>query len=86
MYLHNTSKKVFLTLGATSLICSRLFFFLINDQEGPNLLIVVVLAGVIYLISLTAYTAKFSKNTPLKKNLLAILIQVLLVATLYFFL
>jgi hypothetical protein len=46
------SKKVSLIIGIISLICSRLIFALVNDPEGPNLLIVVGLAIVIYLLLL----------------------------------
>lgn len=35
-------------LGLVSLLFSRLVFVFINDPEGPNLLIVIVLALVIY--------------------------------------
>jgi hypothetical protein len=37
-------------LAILSLACSRVTFFFINDPEGPNLLIVVVLALPIFAI------------------------------------
>ncbi|HEX4799454.1 MAG TPA: hypothetical protein VFV22_02890 [Candidatus Paceibacterota bacterium] len=40
-----------LILAVVSLACSRATFMLIDDPEGPNLLIVVVLAGVIYFLA-----------------------------------
>ncbi|MEN9649452.1 MAG: hypothetical protein RL094_419 [Candidatus Parcubacteria bacterium] len=42
------------TLLIASFILSRLMFFLIDDPEGPNLLIVTVLALVIFVMLHTA--------------------------------
>lgn len=67
-------------LGASALVCSRAMFAFFNDPEGPNLLIVTVMAAVVYAVSLAAYVPNFS-NT--KKFLLAILIQILFVTGLY---
>lgn len=39
-----------LVLLGTSFILSRLVFFIVDDPEGPNLLIVSVLAIVIYVV------------------------------------
>lgn len=78
------SKKIsLLVLAATSLVCSRTLFALFNDPEGPNLLIVTVLALIVYVSSLTVYLFNLP-ITGLKRLLLAILIQVLLVTGLYF--
>ncbi|MDQ5949350.1 MAG: hypothetical protein QG589_476 [Patescibacteria group bacterium] len=50
------SKKISLfILGITSLVCSRAMFVFFNDPEGPNLLVVVGMAGVIYFLSLVVY-------------------------------
>lgn len=60
------SKKVsLLILGITALACSRMMFLFFNDPEGPNLLIVMVMAIIIYFLSLTIYLFK-----PLSKNIL----------------
>lgn len=84
MYL--TSKNTsLLILGITSIACSRALFFFFNDPEGPNLLIVMATAVVVYVVSLAAYTYNPS-TTGLKKILVAILVQILLVAGLYLFL
>ncbi|MBX4192356.1 hypothetical protein KW798_02620 [Candidatus Parcubacteria bacterium] len=56
-------------------------FVFSNDPEGPNLLIVMALAVVIYFLSLAAYL--FNLSNP-KKFLLALVIQILLVIGLYF--
>ncbi|MCF7865346.1 MAG: hypothetical protein K9M11_02465 [Candidatus Pacebacteria bacterium] len=47
--------KTLLILGAISLVCSRTVFFFVNDPEGPNLLIVVVLAAIIFAVFLFTY-------------------------------
>jgi hypothetical protein len=41
-----------IVLGIASLTLSRIVFYFINDPEGPNLLVVAVLAAVIYAVSL----------------------------------
>ncbi len=78
-----TSKRTSLIiLAITALTCSRTMFAFINDPEGPNLLIVTVLAAIVYGLSLAVYVPNFSITGP-KKLLLAIFIQVLIVASLY---
>ncbi len=52
-YMHFKSKKAsLLILGVVSLVCSRLVFWFINDPEGPNLVVVIGLAAVIYFVFL----------------------------------
>jgi hypothetical protein len=85
-----SKKTTLLTLGITSLICSRAMFFFFDDPEGPNLLIVTVAAAVIYTLSLALYRYRPQRllsrtSTPSKKLLLTIFIQILL-ATLFLFL
>ncbi len=76
------SKKIsLLILGFTAIVCSRTMFVSFDDPEGPNLLIIMVMAGIVYFVSLTAYLTNFSG---IKKLLLAILIQIVIVTTLYF--
>src|SRR3569833_555496 len=41
----------------TAFVCSRSIFAVINDPEGPNLLVVTVMAAVIYLMSAAAYVS-----------------------------
>lgn len=80
------SKKIsLLILGITAIACSRTMFLLFNDPEGPNLLIVTVMALFLYLLSLPVYLFGPS-TTGLKKLLLAICIQIIVVTGLYFFL
>ncbi len=52
--MHFKSKRtLFLILGIASLVFSRVLFLFVNDPEGPNLLVVVGLAVIIFLIFLT---------------------------------
>jgi hypothetical protein len=71
-------------LGASAVICSRMLFFFFNDPEGPNLLIVVGLAVVIYFLSFAAYVFIPSQMTGLQRLSVAICIQLLSVIGLYF--
>ena len=83
--MHPTSKKLpYGILAITSLVFSKVSFLFLNDPEGPNLLIVTVTAGVIYVLSLTSYLIG-EAGTSQKKFLLALCIQVLVVVGLYFF-
>lgn len=76
--MHLNSKKISLPiLGITSLVCSRAIFFFINDPEGPNLLVVVVMAAILYVLSLPVYFS-FPSLTGLKKLLLVIFAQIIL--------
>lgn len=71
-----TSKKISLfILFVTSLICSRTMFYFFDDPEGPNLLIVTVMAAILYFLSLSAFLLKTSER---KKLLLSVCIQVLI--------
>jgi hypothetical protein len=71
-----------LLLVVTALVCSRALFFFFNDPEGPNLLIVTVLALILYTASLIAW--RFIPATTISKKLLfAICTQLLIVTGLY---
>lgn len=82
----NISKKTSLiVLAITSLVFSRTMFALFNDPEGPNLLVVTVVAAIIYTISLAAYAyLPLIKQDGAKKLALMILIQALVVTGFYF--
>jgi hypothetical protein len=80
-----SKKTSLIILGVTSLVGSRVFFSLINDPEGPNLLVIVVMAAIIYFVSIAAYLYP-SSHTGFKKLFLAILTQVAVVAIFHFFL
>jgi len=77
------SKKASLVLLViTSLVCSRTLFFLFHDPEGPNLLIVTVLALILYSASFIAWRC-IPATTARKKLLFAIGTQLLIVTGLY---
>lgn len=84
MYLKSKNAPL-LILGITAVVCSRAMFFFINDPEGPNLLVVLGAATIVYLLSLAAYAPGFQITGP-RRLVSAILIQILLVAGFYFFL
>lgn len=74
-----------LLLGITALGLSRIAFLFVNDPEGPNLVVVIGMALILFLPSAALYVF----NLPIsgvKKPLLALLIQILLVVGFYFFL
>lgn len=79
-----TPKKLaFFILGITAIVCSRTLFFFFNDPEGPNLLVVVVAAALIYLASLAVYAFRFPANDS-QKFWIAISMQLLLAMGLYY--
>lgn len=67
------------------MVCSRGMFAFIDDPEGPNLLIVTVLAVFIYFMSFPVYRHNVlsSKVTESKRVILTIIAQVLLTASIY---
>lgn len=70
--------KILLIVPAiTAFLLSRLVFFFIDDPEGPNLLIVFVLAVFIYLLSLSLYLYKHSERTVLKQTMSVIVFQII---------
>ena len=75
------TKTSLLLLGITALTCSRALFFLFHDPEGPNLLIVTVLAMILYVASFIVW--RFLPASTTGKLLLAICTQLLIVAGLY---
>lgn len=84
--MHFKSKKIsLLILGITSIVCSRTMFVFFDDPEGPNLLIVIGMALILYFVSLAVYLYCLSA-TGLKRLLLAVLVQMLLAAGFWFFL
>lgn len=77
-------------LAITAIICSRMLFSFFNDPEGPNLLIVIVTAAIIYFVSLATYlinpsvkNLSSSSSAGLKRLFLVILTQIVLVICLY---
>jgi TRAP-type uncharacterized transport system fused permease subunit len=76
-----SKKASLLILAITALACSGVLLHSFDDPEGPNLLIVVVTAIILFFLSLAGYL--FDSLSALKRLLLAIAIQILLAAGLY---
>ena len=77
-----STKTSLLLLVITAFVCSWTLFFLFHDPEGPNLLIVTVLALILYTASFIAW--KFIPATTASKKLLfGICTQLLIVTGLY---
>lgn len=77
-----SKKASLLLLGVTALVGSSVLFRLFNDPEGPNLLVVVGAAGIVYVLSLAAYVLRPSANAH-TKLLVAICIQIAAIICLY---
>ena len=58
-------------------------FLFFNDPEGPNLLVVIVMAGIVYVVSLGVYLF-VPPTASLKRLVLTIFVQILLVMVFYF--
>jgi hypothetical protein len=72
------SKKVTLIiLAITAMLCSRAMFVFIDDPEGPNLLVVTVLASIIYFLSLSSYLLAL-KHTPRERLFLTVFLQIVI--------
>jgi uncharacterized membrane-anchored protein len=65
-------------LGVMALISSKITFAVINDSEGPNLLIVLVLAICIFGVSYSVYHYKSFQASRSVRLLTAIVIQIVL--------
>lgn len=82
--MFSKSKKLpLVVLFVTAVLLSRTTLLLFNDPEGPNLLIVMAAAFVVYVLSLASYALDNSVDDS-KKFGWAILIQFVLVIGLYF--
>ena len=80
------SQTISLTiLAITSLICSRVMFLFFNDPEGPNLLVVVGMAFIIFIPSL--FVLLFSSvSSYTKKLLFSIFVEIVVTICIYFLL
>jgi hypothetical protein len=68
-------------------VFSKVLFSLFNDPEGPNLLIVTVMAIFIYTLSAMVYRYNpLTKQDGFRRTLLPILTQAATITVLYFFL
>ena len=81
----NSKKYSLLVLGITSLACSRALFSFFNDPEGPNLVVGIAIAAILYVPSIALYLLA-PPAADFKRLGLAILLQMVLAAGLYFLL
>jgi len=68
------------------MIFSRTIFFFFNDPEGPNLLVVTVMAMIIYFLSLGVMRLLKSSAIDIKRLFIIIFIQIIIATTFYLFL
>jgi hypothetical protein len=66
MPLESKKTSLLLLLVITAFVCSRALFFFFHDPEGPNLLIVTVLALILYSASFIAW--KFTPQRAQARN------------------
>ena len=90
---HMSKKTSSLILGIVALLLSRTMFTFFDDPEGPNLLVVTVMAVIIYCTTFILYSFAVARKpfpfvrpaTP--ENLLTlILVQILITTGIYFLL
>ena len=80
----NFKDAYLLILAITAGVCSRIIFALFNDPEGPNLLVVTVMAAVIYLLSAPVYLSNvYPSLTGFKRSSVTIFIQILVATGFY---
>ena len=81
-------KSSLIISGVTALVCSRTLFLFFDDPEGPNLLVVVGMAGIIYFLAFAIYSflplSLTSIQTDTRKLALVIFIQIAIVVVFYF--
>lgn len=80
----NSKNISLLILVITAILSSRTMLLLLNDPEGPNLLVVMGLAVIIYCLSLVVYLCNPSTNIHPKMLVLMIFVQIVLATGLYF--
>lgn len=77
--MYSKSEKMHLLIvGITALVCSRSMFFFFDDPEGPNLLVVMVMAIAIYFLSLRIHSLFLSASPKRFFYLRVIFIQVVI--------
>jgi hypothetical protein len=80
----NFKKSSLLILAITAVVCSRTMFAFFDDPEGPNLLVVTVMAAVIYLVSSAFHLSSlYPSLTGFKRTLATIFIQIFVATSFY---
>ena len=79
----------------TAMLCSRSVFAFIDDPEGPNLLVVTVMAAVVYLMAFGIYlfnpirkgameSLSLATRVGLRRIMFVVVTQILVAAAIYF--
>ena len=80
----NFKNSSLLILAIRAVVCSRIMFAFFHDPEGPNLLVVIGMAAVIYLVSSAIYLSNICPSlTGFKRSSAAIFIQILVATGFY---
>lgn len=80
-----SKKASLLVLAITAITFSKILLLSFADPEGPNMLVIFVTAAAVYILSLVAYA--FGSFVSFRKKFwLAVLLQIVFVAILYFLL
>ena len=70
-----------LVLAITACFCSRAIFAFIQDPEGPNLLVVMGMAAILFIISAAAYRSNLLPSlTGFRRSAAAIALQIIVAA------
>lgn len=73
-----------LVLAVTAIACSRATFAFIHDPEGPNLVVIIGMAVLIYVISAAIYLSNFAPSLArFKRTSVTIFIQIFVAAGFY---
>ena len=73
------NKKSLLVLGCASFFFSRASLLFLDEPEGPNLLVVTVVASILFILSLAV-----ARLTPVKKLLPLVLVEAAMAVGLHF--
>jgi hypothetical protein len=77
---YKSKKTSLIILALTAIVTSRMFFVFLNDPEGGNLLVTTVAALLVYGVSLMFYMNSRVKQEGFNRLLLAVIVQVIIVA------
>jgi hypothetical protein len=78
-----SNKSSLIILGLTAIVFSRAMFMFFDDPEGTNLLVTTGMTLIVYLLTFAVYVPN-PLTVGLKKLLITIFIQILMVVALYF--
>lgn len=83
--LFSRANRSLLILVVTAFLCSRALFALFADPEGPNLLVVTVMAAILWGVSSAGYLSNFVPSLAGRKRMLAAIVLQMVVAAGFYF-